>query len=107
MGVKKTVNSPTFVIMKVYDVKNNKNSIKKFVHIDTYRNLDIGQLMELGAFEYFGKKDAVCFVEWGAGLGGYLRSHGLDYYDIKIEHLTEHERSIYLDDDFKFESEFF
>ena len=35
-NIEARVTSPTFVIMKVYDVKNN-DKIKKLVHIDAYR----------------------------------------------------------------------
>jgi tRNA threonylcarbamoyladenosine biosynthesis protein TsaE len=35
LGIKKNVNSPTFVVMKVYPVK--KDEIRTFVHIDAYR----------------------------------------------------------------------
>lgn len=35
LGVKQTVTSPTFIIEKVYDLKNSR--FKKLIHIDAYR----------------------------------------------------------------------
>ncbi|MBI5254662.1 tRNA (adenosine(37)-N6)-threonylcarbamoyltransferase complex ATPase subunit type 1 TsaE [Candidatus Falkowbacteria bacterium] len=69
LGVKQIVNSPTFVIMKIYKTTPattyKLQAIKNLVHIDAYRSIDLPKLENIGATEYFGRKDSVCFVEWG------------------------------------------
>lgn len=62
MGVQGDVTSPTFVLMKVYPVK--QNNIKTLVHIDAYRLTSGADLIALGADDYVGKKNAVTFIEW-------------------------------------------
>ena len=63
LGVKRNVNSPTFVLMKIYPVKKHK-SIKQICLIDAYRLRSAKDLAAIGAQDYLGKKDAVCFIEW-------------------------------------------
>lgn len=59
LGVKGKVNSPTFNLMKVYQIKNGV-----LCHIDAYR-LNSGQdLVSIGLDDYLGKKDAVVVIEW-------------------------------------------
>lgn len=62
LGVKQTIISPTFVIMKVY--KANHPKIKHFVHIDAYRLQSAQNLTAIGADEYFNKPDTVMIIEW-------------------------------------------
>lgn len=81
LGVKKTINSPTFVIMKVYEVKGKKlvdrkkdmdshpisnieDRISKLVHIDAYRLNSYADIEAIGAPDYFGRSDAVTVIEW-------------------------------------------
>jgi len=63
LGIKRNVNSPTFVLMKVYPVKKHK-IIKEVCHIDAYRLKTEKDLEAIGALEYFNRKDAVCLIEW-------------------------------------------
>lgn len=63
LGIKKTITSPTFVIMKIYEVKQNKY-IKELCHIDAYRLKSAKDLEAIGADEYFKKKGTVTVVEW-------------------------------------------
>lgn len=93
LGVKKTVTSPTFVIMKVYKTAK-RGGIKELVHIDTYRGMDISELENIGATEYFGRKDTVCFVEWGASLEEYLKEKRIRFVKIEIENIDENKRQI-------------
>jgi tRNA threonylcarbamoyladenosine biosynthesis protein TsaE len=62
LGVKMNVNSPTFVLMKVYPANHGK--IKRFVHIDAYRISRWQDLEVIGADEYFFDPGAVVVVEW-------------------------------------------
>jgi tRNA threonylcarbamoyladenosine biosynthesis protein TsaE len=69
LGVKKTITSPTFVLMKIYPIKHDK--IKFLVHIDAYRVKSTEDLTAIGADEYFGlpagrpgRPDTVTVIEW-------------------------------------------
>jgi len=62
LGIKNKITSPTFVLMKVYNVK--KEVIKHFCHIDAYRLKTEADLSAIGAEEYFGKPDTVTIIEW-------------------------------------------
>jgi tRNA A37 threonylcarbamoyladenosine biosynthesis protein TsaE len=58
--------------------------IKKFVHIDTYRLKDEGELIEIGVEDYLGAPDTVCVVEWPEKLSELLKNKKIK--KIKIEH---------------------
>jgi tRNA threonylcarbamoyladenosine biosynthesis protein TsaE len=92
LGVKKNITSPTFILMKVYRLKKPKNKIKNLVHLDTYRGLTSADFKNIGATEYFGRKDAACFVEWGAKLEKYLKQNSIACVKIKIKILSENKR---------------
>lgn len=64
LGVKKIVNSPTFVIMKIYPIADKKAKIKKLVHIDAYRLSSADDIKTIGVDEYFGRADTIVVIEW-------------------------------------------
>jgi ATPase, YjeE family len=72
LGIKRNVNSPTFVLMKIYPVKKHPQ-IKHLCHIDAYRLKSARDLAAIGTQDYLGKKDAVCFVEWPENVKKYLK----------------------------------
>lgn len=55
LGIPKTINSPTFTILKVYQ------GIMPLYHIDAYRMEGISQ--DLGFDEYY-EGDGLCIIEW-------------------------------------------
>lgn len=64
LGVKETVNSPTFNIIKTYKIINLKSKIKNFIHIDAYRLNSPEELQALGVAEYFSDPQTVTVIEW-------------------------------------------
>lgn len=64
LEIKKTITSPTFVIMKVYEIKNPKSKIRNLIHIDAYRLKSEEDITAIGADEYFKRKDTVTVIEW-------------------------------------------
>ncbi|MFH1522863.1 MAG: tRNA (adenosine(37)-N6)-threonylcarbamoyltransferase complex ATPase subunit type 1 TsaE [Patescibacteria group bacterium] len=64
LNIKKTITSPTFVLMKIYEIKNNELRIKNLVHIDAYRIKKAEELIAIGAKEYFNRPDVVTIIEW-------------------------------------------
>lgn len=56
LGIQKTINSPTFTILKIY-----RDGRLPLYHIDAYRLEGISQ--DLGFSDYY-EGDGVCIVEW-------------------------------------------
>lgn len=65
MGTSDVVNSPTFAIVNVYDVK--QPYIGEVYHFDCYRLKDIHEAMDMGAEEYLYSGN-YCFIEWPENL---------------------------------------
>jgi len=63
LGIKQKINSPTFVVMKVYNLKGAK-TIKKFCHIDAYRLTSASDLVAIGALDYLNRADTATVIEW-------------------------------------------
>jgi len=64
LGVRKTVSSPTFVLMKIYPARKKPSVIKYLCHIDAYRLKRARELLSIGAEEYFSRADTVTVIEW-------------------------------------------
>ena len=76
LGIKETVSSPTFTIIKEY----NSGRLPLY-HFDVYRIGDPEELFNIGADEYF-DGDGVCVVEWA---------------DLVSEELPENSKCIFIE----------
>jgi tRNA threonylcarbamoyladenosine biosynthesis protein TsaE len=63
LGIVDIVNSPTFVIQKVYAIPENPR-FSRLVHIDAYRLQSIGDLTALGFGEIMSHVGTLVIVEW-------------------------------------------
>lgn len=63
LGIKETVNSPTFTIMKKYQVGLG-DKWKAFYHIDCYRLKSGNDLLELGLARILADAAAIAAIEW-------------------------------------------
>lgn len=81
--IRAKVNSPTFNIIKAYQVKNN-DKIKQFIHIDAYRLKSSQELLRLGVEDIFSDKDSVVLIEWAEKVKDILPVRAkrirIDYY---------------------------
>ena len=50
---------------------------------------DIDEIIETGLLEYFGKKDAVCMIEWAENIKSVLPKNIIE---LKIEKIDENSR---------------
>lgn len=82
LGVKRTINSPTFTILKSYQMEDGR----MLHHIDAYRMEGITQ--DLGFEEVF-DEDAICVVEWPNFIASFLPKECLK---IRIMREGEEER---------------
>lgn len=89
LGVTSIVNSPTFVLMKVYPVSGHA-TIKKFVHVDTYRLSAPDDLLAIGLQDYLGQPDTVVVIEWADKIKKILPAQ-TQYLTVK--HLEENKRA--------------
>jgi tRNA threonylcarbamoyladenosine biosynthesis protein TsaE len=67
LGIKNSVVSPTFVIMKIYKTNPTQDylkSIKKLVHIDAYRLEGSKELEKIGWSDLYNDKDNLIIIEW-------------------------------------------
>ena len=64
LGVKQIVNSPTFVLMKIYEIRDTKYEIRNLVHVDAYRVNDAQELIDIGLQDYMSQKDIIVIIEW-------------------------------------------
>ena len=86
MGVKETVNSPTFSIVNEYEAADG--SI--IYHFDCYRINKIQEALDLGAEEYLYSGN-YCFIEWSENIGCVLPDNTMN---VDIEETEEGIRMI-------------
>lgn len=84
LGVQKTINSPTFTILKQY-----QGSAMPMYHIDAYRLEGITQ--DLGFEEYF-DDDGLCIIEWAHFIENQLPKERLE---IEITRQDEEEARLF------------
>lgn len=91
LGVAGNVTSPTFVIMKKYELGNTGIKFRRLVHIDAYR-LDGGK--DLAALDFEGvasDPDNLVLIEWPEKIENGLPR---DMIYVDFEHVSEGERKI-------------
>lgn len=62
LGIKHLVQSPTFILMQVYPIK--QGTLKKLVHVDCYRLESVGEFLNIGLDEYLRDRDTLVVIEW-------------------------------------------
>ncbi len=91
LGVKENVTSPTFVLMKVYDLDSKK--ISTLVHVDCYRLGQGEDLNDVGLGDYLRDSKTVTIIEWADKVSGLPDTT----ISINIENLGEDNRKITID----------
>jgi len=92
LGVKETVNSPTFLVMKQYLLENKDRTIKKIYHIDAYR-IDGREMLDLGWEELIADGENILIVEWPEKIREIIPT---DFWQIDFAHLEGDRRKIRL-----------
>ena len=62
LGIKENITSPTFVLLKVYNI--NYKSVNKFVHVDCYRLRGQEDLFDIGLGDYLNYDNIIVALEW-------------------------------------------
>jgi tRNA threonylcarbamoyladenosine biosynthesis protein TsaE len=88
LGVKRKVNSPTFVIMKRYNLKHK--NFKNLFHLDAYRLKNHKELLVLGWEEIISKPDNLILIEWPENV---IKAIPKKHHKIHISHTKEGHRN--------------
>lgn len=92
LGVKQEITSPTFVLLKQYNLPVAFNSKAKFlVHVDCYRMETVEDAHSIGLSEYFGRDDVIILIEWPEKIKEILPPNIIN---IGFDYLDEYSRSI-------------
>ncbi len=98
LGIKETVNSPTFLIMKKYRRRrsemspSSKNSKEfTFYHLDCYRISNYQEILDLGWKEITNGENNIIVIEWPEKIEKILPKKRLE---IKFEFINENIRRI-------------
>lgn len=101
LGVREKVKSPTFVLMKVYDIPSKsqvpKSKFKHFIHIDCYRLASPKDLLPLGFKGLLKDKDAIMLIEWAERIKKILPRDAI-WCRFIIHGDRRHERMIVIDE---------
>jgi len=92
LGVKETISSPTFVIEKIYKIKN-KGGFTHLVHIDAYRLNEPEELISLGWKEIIENPKNIILIEWADKVKKILPK---SYIRIDLKHLDGEKREIFI-----------
>src|SRR5271168_798431 len=89
LGVSETVQSPTFVIEKIYKIQDPH--FEHLIHIDAYRLENAEELLKLGFKEISENPTNIIFIEWPEKVPGLLPKDASILY---FAHFNEEQREI-------------
>ncbi|MCI0533561.1 tRNA (adenosine(37)-N6)-threonylcarbamoyltransferase complex ATPase subunit type 1 TsaE [bacterium] len=92
-GLPPIVQSPTFVIEKVYSLPSSLNAreFRRLIHIDAYRLKDAYELLALGWDDMVKDKENIIFVEWPENVREALPD---DANFVRFSHIDDGARGI-------------
>lgn len=70
LGVKENMHSPTFVIMKIYEI--DWRGFRNLIHIDAYRLEKDSELLHLGWEEITKEPENLILIEWPENVSGII-----------------------------------
>ncbi len=94
LGIIETVQSPTFVILKSYQIQNTElldNKFTNLIHIDSYRLTSGADLVKLDWENYYSNPKNLIIIEWPEIVVDVVSSPDIL---IKLEHNDQGTRSI-------------
>jgi len=95
LGIKSQINSPTFNIMKIYDIPaKSKLPWRTLVHVDAYRLDGFNDLSQIGLDEFLADDKALLAIEWPKDLAKFLKKMKINFYHVVFKVLSRDERSI-------------
>lgn len=64
--------SPTFVMIRQYDLPRPQKKIKSLIHIDAYRIDSVHNALTTGITDVLSKRRAIIMIEWAERLQSFL-----------------------------------
>ena len=93
LRIKETVTSPTFLLMKTFNIPKEKEGLSKLIHIDAYRVDSAKEFLDLGLEEILTNKKNIVIIEWPEKLKEYLPQQTTHLH---FEIVGENERKIHI-----------
>lgn len=78
LGITETITSPTFVVMKQYQLETAKNGVEQLVHIDAYRIEAEAEMNPLHFDELLKTPGLLICIEWAEKIKNLLPKNLLD-----------------------------
>jgi len=94
LGIKEKIVSPTFVIMKIYEINKKSvhyRSFKKLIHIDAYRLENEDDLKKIGWEDISRDKENLIIIEWPERVKGLLNRKS---FWVELGHVDDETRSL-------------
>ena len=95
LGITSNVISPTFVIMKTYELNSGGKlppaKLARLIHIDAYRLKSHTELLTLGFTELLADPQNLILIEWPEMVSEIIPENAIQ---IKLSHKSEEEREI-------------
>lgn len=89
LGIKQTVRSPSFNLLKVYAASKKR----RLVHVDCYRLKSPAQAIEIGLLEYLGQPKTIVAIEWPERIKTLLKKFCVQKIKFKI--LSKNRRQLF------------
>ncbi len=90
LKIEEKINSPTFVVSKVYKITENEKW-KKLIHIDAYRLNGENDIKNIGLDRQMKNPENIIFIEWAEKIWKKLPEN---FQEISFEYISENERSL-------------
>jgi tRNA threonylcarbamoyladenosine biosynthesis protein TsaE len=84
LGVKRFVPSPTFALMRSYQLPKPVNGLRRLVHVDAYRLKDESELQVLDLDEELADGQSLLVLEWPERVSGWLSQKQQLLINLKI-----------------------
>jgi len=91
LGIKQRILSPTFVIIKKFDIKHQTSNFIQFYHIDCYRISKPKEILDLGFNETVSDPRNIVVIEWAGRIFKILPAGTII---LKFEFIDEKTREI-------------
>ena len=91
LGIAQRIISPTFIIMRTYNLPKGAGKKKFFYHIDLYRATNIDDVEALGLLEIIKDPQNIIAIEWPEKIAGHLPKNSLD---LTLRYIADEMREI-------------
>jgi tRNA threonylcarbamoyladenosine biosynthesis protein TsaE len=85
LGVKKIPQSPTFALLRFYELPKSVQRVKRLIHVDAYRLENEQELFVLDLDEELADGKSVLLLEWPERVPQWIAHHDHVRIDIKTE----------------------